>query len=81
MILGTAGFTAALALLRMQENRQHPALGPIAVTGATGGVGTLAVAIFTRAGYEVHAISGKPEHADYLRRLGRPRGARPRRAR
>lgn len=70
MILGTAGFTAALGLLRMQENRQHPALGPIAVTGASGGVGSLAVAIFARAGYEVVAISGKPEHAEYLRRLG-----------
>ncbi len=70
MILGTAGFTAALALFRMQENRQHPGLGPIAITGATGGVGSLAVAIFSRAGYEVHAISGKPEQADYLQSLG-----------
>jgi len=70
MILGTAGFTAGLALLRMQENRQAPALGPLAVTGATGGVGSLAVDIFARAGYEVHAVSGKPAHADYLKRLG-----------
>lgn len=70
MILGTAGFTAGLALLRMQENRQTPALGPLAVTGATGGVGSLAIDIFNRAGYEVHAISGKAEHADYLKRLG-----------
>lgn len=70
MILGTAGFTAGLALLRMQENRQHPALGPIAVTGATGGVGMLATALFHRAGFRVHAISGKPEQADLLRRLG-----------
>lgn len=70
MILGTAGFTAGLALLRMEENRQSPALGPLAVTGATGGVGSLAIDIFNRAGYEVHAISGKPEHADYLKRLG-----------
>lgn len=70
MILGTAGFTAALALYRMQENRQAPALGPLAVTGATGGVGSLAVNIFSRAGYEVHAISGKPEHTDYLLSLG-----------
>jgi acrylyl-CoA reductase (NADPH) len=70
MILGTAGFTAALALLRMEDNRQTPALGPLAVTGATGGVGSLAVDIFSRAGYEVHAISGKPEHADYLKGLG-----------
>jgi putative YhdH/YhfP family quinone oxidoreductase len=70
MILGTAGFTAALALLRMSENRQAPAVGPLAVTGATGGVGSLAVAIFSKAGFEVHAISGKPEHADYLKSLG-----------
>ena len=70
MILGTAGFTAALALLRMQDNRQTPALGPIAVTGASGGVGMLAIDIFTRAGYTVHAISGKADHFDFLRSLG-----------
>ncbi len=70
MIIGTAGFTAALALLRMQDNRQTPAQGPLAVTGATGGVGSLALDIFSRAGYEVHAISGKPEHTDYLQGIG-----------
>ncbi|MDQ3288730.1 MAG: YhdH/YhfP family quinone oxidoreductase [Pseudomonadota bacterium] len=70
MIIGTAGFTAALALLRMGDNRQSPELGPLAVTGATGGVGSLAVDIFSRAGYEVHAISGKPEHAGYLQAIG-----------
>ena len=70
MILGTAGFTAALALLRMEDNRQTPALGPLAVTGATGGVGSLAIAIFKRAGYDVHAISGKPDEASYLREIG-----------
>ena len=70
MILGTAGFTAALALFRMQDNRQAPVLGPIAITGATGGVGSLATAIFSRAGYEVHAISGKADQHDYLMRLG-----------
>ncbi|HEU0277921.1 MAG TPA: YhdH/YhfP family quinone oxidoreductase [Rhodanobacteraceae bacterium] len=70
MVLGTAGFTAALALTRMLDNRQTPALGPIAVTGATGGVGMLAVDIFTRAGFEVHAISGKPERAGFLHGLG-----------
>ena len=73
MILGTAGFTAGLALLRMRENRQHPALGPIAITGATGGVGSLAIAIFAKAGYEVHAVSGKAEHADALLQLGAAR--------
>jgi putative YhdH/YhfP family quinone oxidoreductase len=70
MILGTAGFTAALALLRMQDNRQTPALGPIAVSGASGGVGMLALDIFSRAGYEVHAISGKADHFDVLKELG-----------
>ena len=70
MILGTAGFTAALALLRMEDNRQSPDLGPLAVTGATGGVGSLAVAIFRKAGYDVHAISGKADQVDYLASLG-----------
>jgi len=70
MILGTAGFTAALALYRMRDNRQAPQLGPIAVTGATGGVGMLAVDILSRAGFEVHAISGKPERTDFLKTLG-----------
>ncbi|MGH8156269.1 MAG: YhdH/YhfP family quinone oxidoreductase [Rhodanobacteraceae bacterium] len=70
MILGTAGFTAALALYRMRENRQKPEHGPVAVTGATGGVGMLAVDIFSHAGYEVHAISGKPERGDFLQRIG-----------
>ena len=70
MILGTAGFTAALGLLRMTDNRQTPDLGPLAVTGATGGVGSLAIAIFRKAGFEVHAISGKADQADYLRALG-----------
>ena len=70
MTIGTAGFTAALALLRMQDNGQTPALGPIAITGASGGVGTLGIDIFSQAGYAVHAISGKHEHFDWLRELG-----------
>ena len=70
MVLGTAGFTAALALLRMKDNRQTPEHGPLAVTGATGGVGSLAVDIFSRACFEVHAISGKAEARDYLTTLG-----------
>jgi len=65
-----SGFTAALALFRMCENRQTPDLGPLAVTGATGGVGSLAVDIFSKAGFEVHAISGKPENAGYLTAIG-----------
>lgn len=70
MVLGTAGFTAGLALLRMLDNRQMPELGPIAINGATGGVGMLATRLFSRAGFDVHAISGKPEYADYLKNLG-----------
>ena len=70
MILGTAGFTAALALYRMRENRQTPELGPLAVTGATGGVGSLAVDIFSKAGFEVHAISGKADQTAYLQSIG-----------
>lgn len=70
MILGTAGFTAALALLRMQENGQTPDMGPIVVTGATGGVGMLAIDILTRAGFEAHAITGKFDRLDFLTALG-----------
>jgi acrylyl-CoA reductase (NADPH) len=70
MILGTAGFTAGLALLRMEENRQSPLLGPLVVTGATGGVGSLAIDIFARAGYEVLAVSGKADQTDYLKSIG-----------
>lgn len=70
MILGTAGFTAALALFRMLENRQRPEMGPLAVTGASGGVGSLAIDIFTRAGFDVHAISGKADQHAYLKQLG-----------
>ena len=70
MILGTAGFTAALALYRMQQNDQLPEMGPIVVTGATGGVGMLAIDILTQAGYEAHAITGKFEHLDFLTDLG-----------
>jgi putative YhdH/YhfP family quinone oxidoreductase len=70
MVLGTAGFTAALALYRMLDNRQSPDMGPLCVTGATGGVGSLAIDIFSRAGFEVHAISGKPTQHDYLKAIG-----------
>ena len=70
MILGTAGFTAALAVVRMELNGQRPDQGPIVVTGATGGVGSAAVSMLAARGYRVVAVSGRPEHADYLRRLG-----------
>jgi NADPH2:quinone reductase len=70
MILGTAGFTAGLAVARMELNGQSPDKGPIVVTGATGGVGSAAVSMLTGRGYRVVAVSGRPEHHDYLRRLG-----------
>jgi len=70
MILGTAGFSAALAIHRMQVNGQRPDMGPVLVTGATGGVGSIAVDILARLGYEPAAVSGKPELYDWLRELG-----------
>lgn len=70
MALGTAGFTAALSLFRMEQNGQAPESGPILVTGATGGVGMLAIAILAKAGFEPHALSGKFERLDDLTALG-----------
>ncbi|MEE4219428.1 MAG: alcohol dehydrogenase catalytic domain-containing protein, partial [Xanthomonadales bacterium] len=58
MGIGTAGFSAAMSLYRMEENGQRPDMGPIVVTGASGGLGTVAVDLLTTAGYEVHAITG-----------------------
>ncbi len=70
MSLGTAGFTAALAIHRMEHNGQTPAKGPIVVTGATGGVGSIAIDMLSARGYEVIAVSSKPESVDYLKSLG-----------
>lgn len=70
MSLGTAGFTAALAIHRMEHNGQTPAKGPIVVTGATGGVGSIAIDMLASRGYEVIAVSGKAESIDYLKSLG-----------
>ncbi|OBS09524.1 acrylyl-CoA reductase family protein [Acidihalobacter prosperus] len=70
MAIGTAGFSAALAVMRLQDNHQHPDMGPILVTGATGGVGGFAVDLLAGLGYEVHALTGKPEAAAYLQALG-----------
>jgi putative YhdH/YhfP family quinone oxidoreductase len=70
MGIGTAGFTAALALYRMEALGQEPASGAIVVTGASGGVGSFAIDILSNAGYEVHAITGKVEQFDYLEGLG-----------
>jgi acrylyl-CoA reductase (NADPH) len=70
MALGTAGFTAALAIHRMEHNGLEPGKGPVAVTGATGGVGSIAIDMLAARGYEVHAITGKADAKDYLTRLG-----------
>jgi NADPH2:quinone reductase len=70
MALGTAGFTAALAIHRMERNGQSPERGPIVVTGATGGVGSIAIDMLAGRGYEVIAVSGKPESFEYLKSLG-----------
>jgi NADPH2:quinone reductase len=70
MELGTAGFTAALAIHRMELNGQRPDMGPVVVTGATGGVGSVAISILAGRGYRVVAVSGRPEHRAYLEALG-----------
>jgi acrylyl-CoA reductase (NADPH) len=70
MALGTAGFTAALAIHRMEQNGQSPTGGPIAVTGASGGVGSIAVDMLAARGYQVVAVSGKAAAAGYLKELG-----------
>src|SRR6266404_5876528 len=70
MALGTAGFTAAYAIHRMEQNGQSPTGGPIAVTGASGGVGSIAVDMLAARGYRVVAVSGKAGAAEYLKELG-----------
>lgn len=70
MALGTAGFTAALAIHRMERNGQSPERGPVVVTGATGGVGSIAIDMLAGRGYQVIAVSGKKEATDYLKELG-----------
>ncbi len=70
MALGTAGYTAALALVRMETNGLAPANGPVVVSGATGGVGSIAIDMLSRLGYAVTALTGKESESDYLRKLG-----------
>lgn len=70
MGIGTAGFTAALAIHRMEHNGTRPDGGPVVVTGATGGVGSFAVNMLAGRGYEVTAVTGKAEAEEYLRHLG-----------
>jgi acrylyl-CoA reductase (NADPH) len=70
MALGTAGFTAALGIVRMEENGLNPSKGPLIVTGATGGVGSLAVDMLAARGYQVTALTGKEAEVEYLKGLG-----------
>ena len=70
MQIGTAGYTAALAIHRMEQNGQTPDLGPIVVTGATGGVGSVAVDMLAGRGYEVAAVTGKAAEEEYLKAIG-----------
>ena len=70
MVIGTAGYTAALSVVALEERGLTPGDGPVLVTGATGGVGSTAVGILAGRGYEVVASTGKPDKQDYLRALG-----------
>jgi putative YhdH/YhfP family quinone oxidoreductase len=70
MIIGTAGFTAALSIAELERNGLTPDRGPVIVTGATGGVGSMAIDCLARLGYHVTAVTGKPDQHEYLRELG-----------
>ncbi|NEY91796.1 MDR family oxidoreductase [Tabrizicola oligotrophica] len=70
MAIGTAGLTAMLAIMALEAQGLAPGQGEVLVTGASGGVGSVAVALLDALGYPVAAVTGRPEHGDYLRRLG-----------
>jgi putative YhdH/YhfP family quinone oxidoreductase len=70
MAFGTAGYTAGVAVVRMEHNGLTPAKGPVVVSGATGGVGSIALAMFARLGYEVVALTGKEAESEWLKKLG-----------
>jgi putative YhdH/YhfP family quinone oxidoreductase len=70
MVIGTAGYTAALGVARMEHNGLAPQNGPVIVNGATGGVGSVAIDILAQRGYRVTALTGKDSESDYLRRIG-----------
>ena len=70
MAIGTAGYTAMLCVLALEKHGVKPADGEIVVTGAAGGVGSVAIAVLSKLGYTVVAVSGRPEEADYLKQLG-----------
>ncbi|MEZ5772961.1 MAG: oxidoreductase, partial [Defluviimonas denitrificans] len=70
MAVGTAGLTAMLAVMALEDHGLKPGHGPVLVTGAAGGVGSVAVAILAKLGHEVAAVTGRPEQAEYLKSLG-----------
>ena len=70
MAVGTAGFTAMLAIMALEDHGLQPGHGPVLVTGAAGGVGSVATAILAELGHEVAAVTGRPQAADYLKSLG-----------
>ena len=70
MAIGTAGYTAMLAVMALEKNGVTPDRGPLVVTGAAGGVGSVAIAVLAKLGFQVTASTGRPEEADYLKRLG-----------
>ena len=70
MAFGTAGFTAGIGIVRMEENRLKPSNGPVIVNGATGGVGSIALAALSRLGYHTVALTGKESESDWLKKLG-----------
>jgi len=70
MAIGTAGYTAMLAAIALERHGLQPTSGPLVVTGAAGGVGSVAVAVLTKLGFAVTASTGRPQEADYLKRLG-----------
>ena len=70
MAIGTAGYTAMLSVMALERHGLTPASGPVAVTGAAGGVGSVAIAILAKLGFSVSAVTGRAEEADYLKGLG-----------
>src|SRR5499426_4447368 len=81
MAIGTAGYTAMLAVMALERHDLTPMSGPVVVTGAAGGVGSVAIAILRHRGFQVTASTGRPEQADYLKGLGGDRHHRTQRAR